>query len=467
MPSYYPQPNPTKSFWIEEGPDTLKGHRTTEDLPCETDVVIIGSGYSGTSVAVNLMFKDNIHHKIIMLEARDVCSGATGRNGGHIRSFYHSGHKHFVDNMGEKAAADLIIFEHYELFKVIDLVKKFKIDCDLDIRTSCQTVEDESLYGEFLDNFYAFQNNKFIPQEIKNMVEIQFEPDLKDFMGYNGSPQGKTGPFCITAPTCSLWPYKLIISLLQRCIKKGLNLQTNTMVENIKKTSDGGWIVSTSRGEIKCQHLVCATNAWTRALLPEFIDKIVPVKGVVTHIKPTSEDSEKLKYNYYHTFPMESDYVTARKDNSIIVGGGGQTYLKFPNSTKMFNDNDDSIILEDTSNYLKNYQDRYSLTKNSTKFINDYTWSGCMAYTNDEFPFVGEMSNFGRKNLYIIAGFTGHGMPRIWSCAEYISGLVDKYQLGIIPEFFKITAERMYSKRFTLFDDLIKVDKLNRDNFSK
>jgi ribulose 1,5-bisphosphate synthetase/thiazole synthase len=43
--------NPTKSFWIEEANSALRDFRSTEDLPKETDVIIIGSGYSGAATA--------------------------------------------------------------------------------------------------------------------------------------------------------------------------------------------------------------------------------------------------------------------------------------------------------------------------------------------------------------------------------------------------------------------------------
>ncbi|GAV26852.1 hypothetical protein PMKS-000311 [Pichia membranifaciens] len=464
MVSSYPYPNPMKSFWIEEGPSTLKKHRTTNKLPAETDVVIIGSGYSGTSVACGLLLsKSSVFRKrpsVVMLEARDVCSGATGRNGGHIRSFYHSGHKHFVDQVGEKKAAEMVMFEHDELSKIENLVKKYEINCNFDPRLSCQTVDDPRVYQSSLDNYYAFQNNKYIPQSIKDCVKIRFVPEADEVSEH------KAGPFCITAPTCSIWPYKLITCLLRKCIDTGLNLQTYTMVENLKPTSDGGWIVSTARGPIKCKKVVCATNAWTRALLPEFKDKIVPVKGVVSHIRPTSKNPGKLNFNYYHTFPIESDYVTAHTDMSMIAGGGGPTYLNYPNSVDMFNNCDDTYAPKDALDYFKDYPNKYypEFAK-GLKFVNDYTWTGCMAYSNDEFPFVGDMTPFGRKNLYIIAGFTGHGMPRIWSCGEYVSGLVDGSKRGRIPEVFKNTVDRMYSSNFELFNEIAGYDVGNRGKF--
>jgi hypothetical protein len=78
-----PLPHPTKSSWLIP-PDPLHNHRSSKSLPVDVlDVVIIGSGFSGTSVAWHLLHDQpsTPNLKILMLEARDVCSGATGRNG--------------------------------------------------------------------------------------------------------------------------------------------------------------------------------------------------------------------------------------------------------------------------------------------------------------------------------------------------------------------------------------------------
>ncbi|KAK0245309.1 hypothetical protein EDD85DRAFT_783253 [Armillaria nabsnona] len=56
---------------------------SSETLPASTDVVIVGSGITGTAFARTLLDADG-SMEIVMLEARDACSGVTARNGGHI-----------------------------------------------------------------------------------------------------------------------------------------------------------------------------------------------------------------------------------------------------------------------------------------------------------------------------------------------------------------------------------------------
>lgn len=79
LPPTLPRPNPTLSGW-QNPPDAIADLRTTVELPKTADVVIVGSGISGASIAFNLLEKDP-NLKVVMLEARQACSGATGRNG--------------------------------------------------------------------------------------------------------------------------------------------------------------------------------------------------------------------------------------------------------------------------------------------------------------------------------------------------------------------------------------------------
>lgn len=70
-----PAQNSSQPFWTEP-----KANITSEgkSLPVYADVVIIGSGITGASVAYNIL-KRETSLRIVILEAREVCSGGTGR----------------------------------------------------------------------------------------------------------------------------------------------------------------------------------------------------------------------------------------------------------------------------------------------------------------------------------------------------------------------------------------------------
>lgn len=83
-PSALPVPNSTEPFWRTQL-HPLDNHRSTPELPAKVDIAVIGSGYAGASVVYHILktCKDTgaAPPSIAILEAREACSGATGRNG--------------------------------------------------------------------------------------------------------------------------------------------------------------------------------------------------------------------------------------------------------------------------------------------------------------------------------------------------------------------------------------------------
>ena len=77
----FPPPKGMPSFWRSR-PGHLDDHRTTNVLPTECDILIIGAGYSGASLLTHFLSQDeSVKKTFLVLEARQLCSGATGRNG--------------------------------------------------------------------------------------------------------------------------------------------------------------------------------------------------------------------------------------------------------------------------------------------------------------------------------------------------------------------------------------------------
>lgn len=71
-----PTRNSTSSYWHQDPSPVLLGHRTTPELPSETDVVVVGSGITGAFVARELVAA---RRRVVVLESREACWGATGR----------------------------------------------------------------------------------------------------------------------------------------------------------------------------------------------------------------------------------------------------------------------------------------------------------------------------------------------------------------------------------------------------
>ena len=60
----------------------MDSHRSTPELPQKCDIVIIGADYTGATIAYHLLDEnESAGPSMVILEAREACSGATGRNG--------------------------------------------------------------------------------------------------------------------------------------------------------------------------------------------------------------------------------------------------------------------------------------------------------------------------------------------------------------------------------------------------
>lgn len=73
-----PVQNSSVPFWtVPNSP--IAQHGADKELPEDADVVIIGSGITGASIAKTILENSESPIRVVMLEARDACSGASGR----------------------------------------------------------------------------------------------------------------------------------------------------------------------------------------------------------------------------------------------------------------------------------------------------------------------------------------------------------------------------------------------------
>ena len=67
-----------------------------------------------------------------------------------------------------------------------------------------------------------------------------------------------------------------------------------------------------------------------------------------------------------------------------------------------------------------------------------------MGYSSDNQPHVGPIP--GRQNQYIIAGFTGHGMPQIFLSAKGLADMIvngSQFTSTGIPRVYQTTSDRI------------------------
>jgi hypothetical protein len=134
----------TNSYWLESPPFPELVDIQSEKLPERTDVVVIGSGITAAAVARSLLQESERKDQnisITVLEARDICSGATGRNGGHIKASPHETFDRLEAKFGTERAITLTKFQLSHLGYLIELCESKGYD-----NAECRTVETIDLF---------------------------------------------------------------------------------------------------------------------------------------------------------------------------------------------------------------------------------------------------------------------------------------------------------------------------------
>ncbi|OCF32132.1 FAD dependent oxidoreductase superfamily protein [Kwoniella heveanensis BCC8398] len=465
-----PVKNRTESFWLSERDHLLQNARTTPDLPRSADVVIVGSGLTGA------MMSYHIHNeaqrrgkriKVVMLEADEFCGGATARNGGHCKPMTIFGYRAEAAKHGAETANHLLTFEAAALEQYADIVAKEDIDCDMHVTRAfdvCFRKED----GEAGKKDYEARKAAWEADMTKHDLRVVDDPqELERLTGVRGGHWGAS------YPAGHLWPYKLASALVHIGLQRGLNLQTHTPALSLEPSTAhaGQWEIRTPRGNITTPSVIVATNAYTSGFLPEFKNLIFPVRGTACSITPApshshGSDPGPIKYTYgFRHAPGEVDYmiprqgrgrVPGRGDRSIILGGAKGCFL--PDIDQWYNNKNDNEQMPGAKQYFEDYMKRYFVGWNGDEHGNvDIVWSGILGYSSDLLPYVGEVPD--KPGVFMCAGFTGHGMPRIPGCTAalaslaasrlsdgFISPEADQAFRAALPKPYWLTRQRFESK---------------------
>lgn len=128
LPPGLPVPIFTRPYWIENPPFPELVNAQSSDLPKTVDVAIIGSGIAGAATARSLLYERRRRNvdtaeKVVVLEARELCSGATARNGGHIKVSPYEAFHMFSQQYSKERAVALTRFQMRHLKCLVDLCK--------------------------------------------------------------------------------------------------------------------------------------------------------------------------------------------------------------------------------------------------------------------------------------------------------------------------------------------------------
>jgi hypothetical protein len=121
-----PNPEPSQTYWLRDPPYPELVDVSLPKLQQTADVAISDSGIAGAAVARSLLHERRRHNtrsneKVVVLDAQQLCRGATGRNGGHIKPSVYDCFSRFSKLFPQDRAAALASFQSLHIECLIEL----------------------------------------------------------------------------------------------------------------------------------------------------------------------------------------------------------------------------------------------------------------------------------------------------------------------------------------------------------
>ncbi|KAG5337154.1 hypothetical protein C0989_010487 [Termitomyces sp. Mn162] len=460
-----PVPAPTEAYWqIPRAPVAEWG--CGDEVGGYADVVVLGSGITGTAVARTLLDWGREQKEkglsVVMLEAREACSGATGRNGGHITPVLYEQYPDLKDAFGPETAVQIMRFRLAHISALLEAAREEGLLED----TGCRRVDafdvyrSQELFKESKRKLEVYQRE--LPVEGEAYKVREGEEVIKELQ-LNENTAG-----CISTRAGAVHPYRLVTGILARLLREypsTFRLFTRTPCTAVSVAARDGvelYEVTTPRGTIRTPHVVHATNGWVSHLLPGMRGKIVPARGTMTAqtVKNEQWAGERSFVFFPGTGTHTFDYLTQQP-----VGGGGRypapegemmlggAYAK-GNWMEEMGNADDAGWDGKAGTYLSGALDEHFA---DTKSVVKQLWSGVLGLSVDGQPWVGRVpaAVAGRRaprrlesgaacaevrgglagpGEWMAAGYSGEGMVHGWLSGKALACMVLGLEKGPASE---------------------------------
>lgn len=384
----------------------------------ETDVCIIGAGYTGLSTALFLLENG---FKVTVLEAAKVGFGASGRNGGQIVNSYSRDIDVIERSVGAKQAQLLgqMAFEGGRIIR--ERIAKYNIQCDLKdggvfAALSAKQMGHLESQKKLWERFGHTQLELLDAKRIRDVVATD---------SYVGGMLDMSGGH--------IHPLNLALGEAAAVESLGGVIHEQSPATRIERGANP--VVHTPKGRVKAKFVVVAGNAYLGGLVPELASKSMPCGTQVITTEPLGEELAKslLPQDYcVEDCNYLLDYYRLTGDNRLIFGGGVVYGARDPS-------NIEAII-------------RPKMLKVFPQLKNvkiDFAWTGNFLLTLSRLPQVGRIGD----NIYYSQGCSGHGVTYTHLAgkllAEALRGQAERFDAFADLPHYPFPGGRMFQVPFT------------------
>ncbi len=366
-------------YWWEAAP---RQQSASAALPQKTDVVIVGSGFTGLSAALTLLRNGR---SALVLERNVPGFGASTRNGGQIGSGNQKFRvKRLIELRGRKKA-EAMLREGVRMLDYIEqLVAAEKIDC----------------HFRRCGRFRAAVRPEHYDAMARDMEDLREIAGVESFMVPRGEQHSEIGSDVffggsVLPGDASLHPALYHAGLARRIEELGGQVVGNAAAEAISSTG-AGFTVKTPLGTVECRDVIIATNGYTDRLVPELGRRIVPIgSGLIAtgEIPEATFSSLMPKNRVYGNTNRVFYYFRAAPGERRVIWGGRVGRIANNTSPLAFRH-----LARDMLHVFPDLAD-VPVT---------HAWDGMIGYTYDEVPHLGRTAN----GLHYAIGYCGTGVSR-------------------------------------------------------
>ncbi|KAF9874550.1 hypothetical protein CkaCkLH20_08113 [Colletotrichum karsti] len=453
-PPGLPYDKPSAPYWLDDPPFPELVDARSDALPGEADVVVIGSGITAVAVVRSLYAAASAtgpKPRVVVLEARQLCSGATGRNGGHVKASPHELFPRLAKVFGKERGAELTRFTLRTAEAVLEVGEGRE-------GAECRRVETVDFFMD-ADGFEAAKKEV---EELKRWVpEVEIRVVGREDAREEFEVEGDHCFGALAYAAGALWPYRLVAScwreVLDQVGEKRLSIETSTAVEEV--LLEGGreerrpYVVRTRRGDVRARHVVHATNAHASQFLPGLRSKMTGAKAHMTAQRPgegfaAGRGDGARSWSFLYGGGM-FDYVTQRPNGDVMLGGG---FARSPGQgADMVGVYEDGSTEGMTIAHVAGVMGSVFGARWGGSLMR--AWSGVIAFTGDMAPFVGRVpEGISRRKRaaaggkmktkekakevddegwmgaeageWVSAGYCGDGMVWAWGCGTAVGVMI-------------------------------------------
>ena len=359
------------------------------------DICIIGAGYTGLSAAIELA---RAGYKVVVLEARQVGYGASGRNGGQICTGFSSGQDRIVAQLGKDDARRCFALAEESKTLLKDRIARHDIDCDLRWGYLHTIVKPHQLA--------ELQETKDELAELGcGDLTVFDKAELEERLGtrvYHGAlREGGAG---------HLHPLNYCLGLARAAEAAGAVIHEQSEATQIEFGPPA--MARTARGKVTAKFMVIGGNAYLGRAVPTLYGRIMPVGSYIIATEPLGDNRARALIRDGEAVANTKfivDYFRLSKDTRMLFGGRASYSTLQP---------------ADLAAYMRPRMTAVFPQLRDVKI--DYAWGGLIAITSNRIPDCGRLAH----HVFYAHGYSGQGVA--------LAGLYGK----LMAEAIRGTAER-------------------------